>query len=92
MCDEGLQLEAVTLGAVAMGLGTCIIKSFNASELKTILKLANNLQPTHVVAIGYPVEQVEIEQIKDGDIKYWRDADGIHHVPKRGLEEILVKY
>lgn len=91
MCDEGLQLEAITLGAVSKGLGTCIIKSFNTEELKRILDLPNHLIPTHVVACGIPIETVKIEPIADNDIKYWRDSEGVHHVPKRGVQEILVK-
>ncbi len=91
MCDEGLQLEALTLGATASGLGTCIIKSFNQIKLKEILDIPESLNPTYIVALGYPAEQAVLEPIKDGDIKYWRDPNGIHHVPKRGLEEILVK-
>jgi uncharacterized protein YcfL len=26
-----------------------------------------------------------------GDVRYWRDAQGVHHVPKRSLEEIILK-
>lgn len=91
MCDEGLQLEAITLGAVAFGLGTCIIKSFNPKKIIDILNLPENICPTHIVALGYPAEQVVIEPMKDGDIKYWRDKNSVHHVPKRGIKEILVK-
>ena len=26
----------------------------------------------------------------DGNIKYWRDSDGVHHVPKRSLHELIL--
>lgn len=90
MCDEGLQLESLTLGAVAKGYGTCIIKSFNIPEITKILNLNPNLAPTYVIALGVPVEKVQIEDMKNGDIKYWRDTEMVHHVPKRGLNELIV--
>jgi hypothetical protein len=27
----------------------------------------------------------------EGDTKYYRDAEGVHHVPKRSLEEMILK-
>ncbi len=91
MCDDGLQLEAITLGAVSVGLGSCIIKSFNKQKLKEVLSLPGNLEPLHVLALGFPIEEVVIDDMNNGDIKYWRDKDRKHHVPKRRLQEILVK-
>ncbi len=91
MCDDGLHLEAITLGAACKGLGGCIIKSFNRDGLKMLLDLPGNLEPLHVLALGVPVEEVIVEEMKGGDIKYWRDDKRIHHVPKRSLKEILVK-
>ena len=91
MCDDGLQLEAISLGAVAMGYGGCIIKSFNKEKLAEVLGLPEHLEPRYVLALSVPVEKVEIKPMKAGDIKYWRDAEGVHYVPKRSLKEILVK-
>lgn len=90
MCDDGLQLEAITLGLVSIGLGGCIIKSFDKKKLCELLGLEEHIVPQHVVALGVPVEEVEIVPMKAGDIKYWRDAEGKHYVPKRSIDEILL--
>lgn len=93
LCDDGLQLQAITLGATALGLGCCIIKSFHAEKIKEVLNLGDNLAPLYVVAIGHAVEEVVIEDMKNAaqGIKYYRTPDGIHHVPKRPLEELLIR-
>jgi hypothetical protein len=44
-----------------------------------------------VLALGYPKEEVIIEEInEDGDFKYWRDEKEVHHVPKRTLDEVIL--
>lgn len=45
-----------------------------------------------VVALGKPKETVKLETVgPDGDTKYWRDENGVHHVPKRLLEDVIVE-
>lgn len=94
LCDDGLQLEAISLGMKTLGLGGCIIKAFNASLLSDVLGLESRFQPRYVLAIGYPVEEVRIEDMngdEDADFKYFRTPDGVHHVPKRPLSELIIR-
>lgn len=91
LCDDGLQIEAITLAATACGLGCCIIKAFNAPALAETLGLPAALKPLYVIAVGKPVENVVIEDmVPEGDYKYYRDAEQTHHVPKRTLNEIII--
>ena len=89
--DQGIAAQSIMLGAVARGFGGCMIASFNQKKLRQILGLSANLDILLVLAIGKPVEIVEINPIIENEIKYWRDDKGVHHVPKRSLDEILVK-
>lgn len=92
MCDEGLQLQAITLGARTMGLGCCIIKAFNAPKLKAVFGLPDHLEPRYVLAIGYPAEIAKVvDMAADGEYKYYRDADDNQCVPKRSVEQLIIR-
>lgn len=93
LCDDGIQLQALTLGARALGIGGCIIKSFNIPKISEVLNLDSHLVPHYVLALGFPVEKVVIEDMPesaDADYKYYRTADGVHHVPKRPLPSLII--
>jgi nitroreductase len=90
-CDHGIAAQSILLGATEKGLGGCIIGSVRRSELSQELHIPEQYEILNVIALGKPKEQVVIEAVgEDGDIKYWRDEQGIHHVPKRSLEEIIL--
>lgn len=90
--DPGIACQTMLIGAVDKGLGGCIIGSVNREKLSTALDIPDHFDILFVVALGKPKEVVQVDYIDaDGDIKYWRDADGVHHVPKRKLEDIIVK-
>ena len=89
-CDLGIATQNILLGAAEKGLGGCRIASFSP-RLKDVLEAEGNLRILMVIALGRPVEKVSLDESEaDGDIKYWRDEDLVHHVPKRLLEEIIV--
>lgn len=90
-CDDGIAVQSILLGAVEDGYGGCIIGTINKSKVAKIVNLPDNLEILWLVALGKPAEEVVIDDVKDGDIKYWRADDGIHHVPKRTLDEIIIK-
>ena len=91
-CDHGIASQNILLGATNMGLGCCIIGSVNREGLKEALNISDRFEILHVIALGRPGERIVIEEIgPDGDIRYWRDESGIHHVPKRALDDIIVK-
>lgn len=91
-CDDGIAVQSILLGAVEQNLGGCIIGSVDRLKLSNALSIPNHLKIVEVIALGKPREQVVIEDIENDDIKYWRDEDQVHHVPKRPLEEIIVKW
>ncbi len=91
LCDDGLQLEAITLGATALGLNACIIKAFNAGKLSEEMDLPARYRPLYVVALGYAAEKTRIvEMPADGDFKYFRNTADEQCVPKRSLKELII--
>lgn len=90
-CDHGIAAQTIMLGVVDKGLGGCIMASINRDRLRELLAIPERYEVLLVLALGKPKEQVALEPVgKSGDIKYWRDAAGVQHVPKRALEDIIV--
>jgi len=90
-CDHGIAAQSILLGAREQGLAGCLIGLIKRDELRKALDLPARYEILLVVALGKPREQVVAENVgPDGSIKYWRDSDGVHHVPKRPLGELIL--
>ncbi|HNW57188.1 MAG TPA: nitroreductase family protein [Bacteroidales bacterium] len=89
--DHGIAAQSIMLGAAEAGLGGCMIGSIKYEELRNKLGIPDIYEILLVLALGKPVEKVELDDIKNGDIKYWRDNQNVHHVPKRSLKELILK-
>jgi nitroreductase len=92
-CDHGIACQSIMLGAREKGLAGCMIGAIDREKLRQVLNVADQHKILLVLAIGKPKETVVIEPVLNPDksIKYWRDEKGMHHVPKRGLQDIIIQ-
>lgn len=89
-CDLGIATQSMLLAAAKAGVYGCRIAFINKTLHKT-LQLAEHQQILLVVALGFPNESVVLTDVQgEGDVHYWRDVQGVHYVPKRTLQDILV--
>ncbi|MBN1136496.1 MAG: nitroreductase family protein [Anaerolineae bacterium] len=90
-CDHGIAAQSIMLGATEKGLGGCMIGSIDRDGLRAALDIPARYEIALILALGKPVEKVVLEDMgADGDTRYYRDADQVHHVPKRTLDELIV--
>ncbi len=89
--DYGIAAQSIMIGATFLGLGGCMIRNIRQAGLRRALQIPPRFEILMVLALGRPREEVVIDSVgPDGDIRYWRDAHGVHHVPKRSLDEIIL--
>ena len=88
-CDDGIAIQSIMLGAVEAGFGGCIIGTVNKGKVAKLMKLPAQFEILWLLALGKPVETVVIEDIRDNNVKYWRDEEQVHHVPKRKTDELI---
>ncbi len=89
--NSGIAMQSILLGSVEKKLGGCIFASIKRSKLAENLEIPERYQILYVIALGKPKENVVIDDIKDGNFKYWRDENLTHHVPKRTVDELILK-
>ena len=90
-CDDGIAAQSILLGAVEAGFGGCIVASVNRKKLREKLQLPEHFEIIQVLALGKPAEKVVIDDAVDNNIVYWRDEQSVHHVPKRTLNELIIR-
>ena len=89
--DAGIAAQNILLGATEKSLGGCIIASIDREGLRKALDIASKYEILLVLVLGKPREKVLIETVgPNGETKYWRDVKGVHHVPKRPLDDIII--
>jgi nitroreductase len=90
-CDLGIAGQSILLYAREMGLAGCMIGSIKREKLRGIYQIPDHYKILLVIALGKPKEQVVIDDVgPEGSIKYWRDEQRVHHVPKKRLSDIIL--
>ena len=91
--DHGITAQTIALGAAEKAIGTCMICDVRRVPFRREFSIPERYDILLVLALGYPAEKIVIEPLEEGgDIRYWRDEESVHHVPKRHLEDILVEF
>lgn len=89
--DVGIAAQTIGLAAAENGLSVCIMAGFDSEKIKEELFLPENMEVKLVMAIGKSLEKFKIKEIgNDESTNYYRDEAGVHVVPKRKLEDIII--
>lgn len=89
--DVGIACQTIQLAATSRGWGACMIYSFQRDESATLLNVPRDMKIALLIGLGVASETRVLTNIPpDGSTKYWRDAQGVHFVPKRKLEDIIL--
>lgn len=91
--DAGIAAQTMMLGAVEMGYGGCMLANIRRARLAEDLQIdIERFTIELVLALGKPKETVKLVDIpEDGSVKYYRDEQQVHYVPKRILDDIILK-
>lgn len=91
MFDAGLACQSITLRAHEEGIGGVILASFVPEKLSSALSIPERYVPLVAIALGVPNETVVLCEVKDGKTAYFRDENNTHYVPKRSLDEVIIR-
>ncbi|MDD5823275.1 MAG: nitroreductase family protein [Firmicutes bacterium] len=89
--DVGIMAQTITLAATEMGLIGCMIGNYNKDKVKEALGLDDRFTVELIISIGKNAEDIRLCDLEEGQShKYYRDDNGVHWVPKRKLEDIVI--
>lgn len=90
--DVGIAAQTIHLAAAEMGYGCCMLGAIKRKTIARLLNISDQMTVRLLLAFGVPGETVVLEEISCDESKnYYRTEDGVHHVPKIRLEEILIQ-
>ena len=89
MVDVGIAAQTILLSAVEEGYAGCMLGAFDSKKVQSYLNLKDNLVPRLVIALGKGIENIQLVDCTDSN-NYYRQ-DGVHYVPKRTMDELLIE-
>ncbi|MEX1376610.1 MAG: nitroreductase family protein [Eubacteriales bacterium] len=89
--DIGAASHAIQLMAENEGMGTCWMGAIKRENILKICNIDSRYTLDSLLAIGYPAENPVIDEMVDGDFKYFLDEKKTLHVPKLSLDDVLIK-
>ena len=87
--DAGLVMSNMMLAAEELGIGSCALGSIDRDDLHKMLNLPEAYYVSYLLALGYPAQTADF--FDSSDVKYYHDENENIHVPKRPLDEVLIK-
>jgi nitroreductase len=85
--DCGFVAAQTLLAGLCFGVAGCALLSFDPKKVHQDFQLPDHLQPEMVLALGYPAE-FPVSVDREDTVKYWRDDQERHFVPKYPLDKI----
>ncbi len=89
--EAGAAVTTMMLEAVELGLATCWLGAIDREGIKKLLDIDEKFDVAYLLAVGYPMQKSRMTEMKDGSVKYFESDDGSINVPKRSLDEVIVK-
>lgn len=89
--DTGIIAQTLQLYAASRGVGCCMLGAIVRDRIAEILGLDESYEIQLILALGYPVEKRCLCDVEEGNVNYFRDEEGVHHVPKRRVEDLLIR-
>lgn len=91
--DHPMVAHAILMRATELGYGGCMFASLKKDAIHEYFRLPDTMDVKLVVALGVPMESVTLDEANKGEkLSYWRDAQGVHHVPKIDIEDSIIFY
>jgi len=73
--DCAMAAQNIMLRAHDMGIGSCVVRSFNQAAVRTILKAPSYVQPELIIMLGHPA-RVPRPPRRNDDVLFWEEYSG----------------